>query len=179
MSRTPIGIRVAAALGVAFCVVAFGRGYTTVFPVHAASIGADLSRAQPPLPSEAIVADTRTGPHRFVVEVARTPGQQEIGLMHRIEVPHDGGMLFPYAEPARRVFWMKNTDVPLDIVFIGGDGKVTGVAPDATPLSEAPIASPGPATAVLELRAGTARAIDLEPGDAVSKENAEVSAPRG
>ncbi|MBM3551589.1 MAG: DUF192 domain-containing protein [Alphaproteobacteria bacterium] len=110
---------------------------------------------------------TSTGEHLFKVEVADTPEMRARGLMFRKSMPGDRGMLFDFRSEGPVSMWMKNTYIPLDMVFIGRDGRVVGVAADAEPLSERIISSPAPAYAVLELNAGVARRISLAPGDQV------------
>jgi uncharacterized membrane protein (UPF0127 family) len=110
---------------------------------------------------------TSTGEHVFKVEVAETPKSRARGLMFRKSMPADRGMLFDFKVEGPVSMWMKNTYIPLDMVFIGRDGRVVGVAADAEPLSERIISSPAPAYAVLELNAGVARRISLAPGDRV------------
>jgi uncharacterized membrane protein (UPF0127 family) len=118
---------------------------------------------------DSLVIKTRdAAPHRFEVEVARTPEEHERGLMFRESMPADHGMLFDFKDPQPVTFWMKNTKLSLDMVFIGADGRVTGVSPDAVPYSQALIPSPGPVRAVLELNAGTARRLGIQAGDRVS-----------
>lgn len=102
--------------------------------------------------------------HGFRVEVARTKEEQEKGLMFRTSMGPDEGMLFPSSFPQVRVFWMKNTILPLDIVFIGSDHLVSNIAANATPYSLDPIPSDGPAIAVLELNGGRAAALGITPG---------------
>lgn len=106
--------------------------------------------------------------HTFRMEVARTPAQQEKGLMFRKAMGADEGMLFPYAQPRMLSFWMRNTVLPLDIIYIGPDGKVLNVVADAVPYSETPLWSSGPASAVLELNAGRAAQLGIKPGTPVS-----------
>jgi uncharacterized membrane protein (UPF0127 family) len=110
---------------------------------------------------------TATGEHLFKVEMADTPKTRARGLMFRKSMPADRGMLFDFKVEGPVSMWMKNTYIPLDMVFIGRDGRVVGVAADAAPLSERIISSPAPAYAVLELNAGAARRISLAPGDRV------------
>lgn len=110
---------------------------------------------------------TISGPHAFRVEVAATPGEQERGLMFRTSMGADEGMIFPMDPPRRTAFWMRNTVLSLDIVFIGADHKVLNVAANAIPYDETPLPSDGPAAAVLELNAGRAAQIGLAPGDRV------------
>lgn len=105
--------------------------------------------------------------HAFRVEVARTPEQQARGLMFRTTMGADEGMLFPYDQPRILSFWMKNTVLSLDIVFIGPDRRVINVADHAVPYSEASLTSAAPAIAVLELNAGRAEALGIVPGSKV------------
>lgn len=106
--------------------------------------------------------------HRFQVEVARTDADQAKGLMFRTEMGPDEGMIFPSPYPQARSFWMKNTVIPLDIVFIGADGMISNIAANAVPYSLAPIPSDGPAIAVLELNGGRAAELGIMPGARVS-----------
>jgi uncharacterized membrane protein (UPF0127 family) len=105
--------------------------------------------------------------HRYRVEVAATPEQQARGMMFRTEMARDSGMIFPMDPPRPAAFWMRNTYVPLDLVFIGKDGRVRNIAPHARPLSEELIPSEGPVAAVLELKGGETERIGLKPGDRV------------
>ncbi|MEN2991782.1 DUF192 domain-containing protein [Tistrella sp. BH-R2-4] len=103
----------------------------------------------------------------FQVEVARTSEARSMGLMFRSELDADHGMLFIFAEGTSPTMWMRNTYVPLDMLFLDAEGVVVDVAADTTPLSDTPIASKTPARAVLELNAGTARLLGIRPGDLV------------
>ncbi|MEO0061750.1 MAG: hypothetical protein RLZZ08_310 [Pseudomonadota bacterium] len=114
-----------------------------------------------------LTVEAQGGTHQFRVEMARTPEQQQMGLMFRKAMGADEGMLFPYAQPRRLSFWMKNTVLPLDIIFIDPDGKVVNVAANAVPYSEEPLSSAGPASAVLELNAGRAAQLGIGPGTAI------------
>jgi len=108
-----------------------------------------------------------TGDHRFTVEVAATVGQQEEGMMFRRQVPPDTGMIFHYA-PAREVaFWMKNTLVPLDIIFIRTDGTIARII-TAKPLDETPLPSGEPVATVLEIAGGRAAELGIREGDVAS-----------
>ena len=104
--------------------------------------------------------------HAYKVEVARSPEQQARGLMYRKSMPRDAGMLFPFDPPRPASFWMANTDIPLDIIFIGADGRVPNVGA-GKPLNQATVDSVGVAAAVLELNAGEAARIGLKPGDRI------------
>ncbi|MBX9884529.1 MAG: DUF192 domain-containing protein [Novosphingobium sp.] len=108
------------------------------------------------------------GPHVFKVEVAATPGEQERGLMFRTVMGADEGMIFPMNPPRPAAFWMKNTVIPLDIIFIGADRKVLNIAANAVPYDLSPLPSVGAAAGVLELNGGRAAQLGLKPGDTVS-----------
>jgi len=110
---------------------------------------------------------TGSGVHHFQVEVAQTAAARERGLMFRKSLAPNGGMLFDFKSPQPVSFWMKNTLIPLDMLFIGADGRILSIARNAAPMNEAPIPSGGAALAVLELRGGRAAEIDAEPGDKV------------
>ena len=105
--------------------------------------------------------------HAVRVEVARTLQEQARGLMFRTEMGADEGMLFPYDQPRILSFWMKNTVLSLDLVFIGEDHRIVNIAANATPYSEASIQSTAPATAVLELNGGRAKQLGIVPGSKV------------
>ena len=106
--------------------------------------------------------------HPFRVEVARSSAEQAKGLMFRTALAPNAGMIFPM-EPARQAsFWMKNTVISLDLVFIGPDRRIESIAANAVPYSLSPIASKGAVSAVLELNGGRAAQLGLAPGDAVS-----------
>lgn len=119
------------------------------------------------LPRSEVQVETANGEHVFQVWVADNNRSRQQGLMHIKELPADRGMLFLFERPQLASFWMKNTFVSLDIVFIAADGIVVSIAHDTQPLSLAPIQSAVPVTAVLELAAGTAARIGLVAGDRV------------
>lgn len=113
------------------------------------------------------------GSHVFKVEVARTPAEQERGLMFRTDLKPDGGMIFtPYpadgSPPREASFWMKNTPTPLDIIFIRPDGTIATIAENTVPFSEAPVPSGEPVNAVLEILGGRAAELGIAEGDKVS-----------
>jgi len=111
---------------------------------------------------------SRTGVHTFTVEFAVTDEERQQGLMFRRELPEGQGMLFDFHREQSTNFWMKNTYISLDMIFIRGDGRVLRVAENTVPLSEALVPSGGPVRAVLEVIAGTAKKIGIEPGDRVA-----------
>lgn len=115
-----------------------------------------------------LVIKSANGEHRFTVEVAQTAEEQSKGLMFRNSVPGDRGMIFPYDPPVQVSFWMKNTLVPLDMVFIGPDGKIGRIAANTTPMSLDPVASIDPVEAVLEIAGGRAAELGIKEGDKVS-----------
>lgn len=100
--------------------------------------------------------------HEFSVEVARTPEEQEKGLMFRTSLPPSGGMLFPFQNPKVGSFWMKNTLIPLDIIFIRKDGTIDRIAENTIPESLEPVVSGGEVSAVLELAGGTAARLGID-----------------
>ena len=112
--------------------------------------------------------ETATGSHDYLVEVARTAEEQARGLMFRQKMAPDRGMIFPHDPPRPAAFWMKDTYLPLDMIFITADGRVESVAADTVPLSTQSYRSQGPVAAVLELNAGEAARMGLRPGDRVS-----------
>jgi uncharacterized protein len=112
-------------------------------------------------------AEVTVGSHKIIVEIARTPAEQAQGLMHRQSLAPDRGMLFPYAPPQEASFWMKNTLIPLDIIFVAPGGAIHRIEANAVPLSLEPVASGVPVEAVLELAGGRAAELGLAPGDRV------------
>lgn len=112
--------------------------------------------------------ETSKGPHRFIVEVAETPEQQAQGLAFRQSLEANHGMIFPRDPPGDASFWMKDTLIPLDLIFIRTDGTIARVAENAVPLSLEPIPSLEPVSAVLEIAGGRAAELGIKPGDKVS-----------
>ncbi len=106
--------------------------------------------------------------HSFVVEVAATSAEQQRGLMFRTELADNRGMLFPFRQPRMASFWMKNTVIPLDIIFIRADGVIENIAGDTVPYALDPVESTAPVAAVLELRAGLTADLGIKAGDKVS-----------
>ncbi|MGW8202103.1 DUF192 domain-containing protein [Sphingomonas bisphenolicum] len=114
-----------------------------------------------------VVISTAKGAHRFDVEVAATPQEQEKGLMFRKELSADGGMLFPMDPPRTASFWMKDTLIPLDMLFIHTDGTIAFLKANAEPYSRIPVSAGIPVAAVLELRGGRAAELGIAEGDVV------------
>ena len=100
--------------------------------------------------------------HKFDVEVARTDAEQDRGLMFRTSLPENGGMLFPFAKPRIGSFWMKNTLIPLDMLFVRADGSIDRIAENTIPESLEPVVSGGEVSAVLELAGGTAARLGID-----------------
>ena len=110
-----------------------------------------------------------SGRHDFTVELAATPEQRAQGLMYRRSMAADGGMLFDFGPwPQRAAMWMKNTYIPLDMLFIKADGEIESIAERTVPQSLETISSRGPVRGVLELNGGTASRLGIAPGDVVA-----------
>ncbi len=123
--------------------------------------------ASPALPIETLTIDTHSGPRTFTVEVASDFQSQQRGLMFRSEMAPDAGMLFDFHDSIMLSFWMKNTFLPLDMLFIRADGTISTISPNAVPLSSTSIPSAEPVRAVLEINGGRARDLGILPGDRV------------
>ncbi len=115
----------------------------------------------------ALTIETGAGRHDFEVELADTPPRRAQGLMFRQNVAPDAGMLFVYDDDRVISMWMKNTLIPLDMLFIHADGRIESIVPDTVPHDLTPIRSQGPVRAVLELAAGSAARLGIAPGDTV------------
>jgi uncharacterized membrane protein (UPF0127 family) len=115
-----------------------------------------------------LTVTTAGGPHALKVEVAATPAEQERGLMFREAMGADEGMIFPMNPPRPAAFWMKNTVIPLDIIFIDANHKVLNVAANAVPYDLTPLPSDGNSAGVLELVGGRAAQLGIKPGDTVT-----------
>jgi len=129
-----------------------------------ASSGAVLAQT---LPVEPLDIMTARGAFHFKVEIADTDATRERGLMFRKTLAGDRGMLFDFKTARPVAFWMKNTLIPLDMLFVGPDGHIISIARDAAPRSETPIPSGGDTLVVIELAGGRAAEIGAEPGDLV------------
>jgi len=144
----------------------------------ALSLLAACSRPEPPPDNAAqtqavvttlpVVIRTAKATHRFDVEIAATPQEQEKGLMFRKALPDNGGMLFPMDPPRTASFWMKDTLIPLDMLFIHTDGTIAFLEANAQPYSRIPVSAGVPVAAVLELRGGRAAELGIEEGDRVA-----------
>ncbi len=120
-----------------------------------------------PVHTERLIVDTANGAVRLNVEIADDEQERNRGLMFRETLADDAGMLFDFPVPEHASFWMRNTVLSLDIIFIGTDGRILNIADHTTPYSDDPIPAAGLTRGVLELRAGRAEALGIRPGDRV------------
>ena len=127
------------------------------------SVGADLQQ----FPTSELTIISATGPHRFKVELAETPEQMTQGLMFRTSLAPDAGMLFDYKQPTVATMWMRNTLIPLDMLFVDAQGHIVNIHQRAVPQSDDQIAAAAPVRAVIELNGGTASRLGIEAGDRV------------
>ena len=111
---------------------------------------------------------SKTGVHAFAVEMAVTEAERAQGLMNRKSLPEGQGMLFDFQRDQEVGFWMKNTYIPLDMIFIRSDGRIMRIAENTEPLSERIVPSNGAVRAVLEVIGGTGRKLGIAPGDRVA-----------
>ena len=148
-------------VGLALLLAAATAGTETPDEDPAAGLDAAFGRA-------VITVGGRLACHRIGVWLALDTAQRARGLMHVPAMPDDRGMLFVYPRERRVSMWMKNTLIPLDMVFIRADGTVANVAADTEPLSLESVYSRGPVSAVLELNAGMAARLGIEPGRRIS-----------
>lgn len=121
-----------------------------------------------PAAVEALEITSSTGVVTFEVEVARTDEQRTTGLMYRKSLGERAGMLFDFKVDQPVYMWMKNTLIPLDMLFIRADGSIARIAAMTTPLSTETISSGEPVRAVLEIAGGQARKLGIKPGDRVA-----------
>lgn len=128
----------------------------------------DMRLSEAGLKQVPLTIRTSDAEHDFVVEVAESGAQQARGLMFRTRMAPDKGMIFPFAEDRVASFWMKNTVIPLDIIFIRRDGTIESIAADTVPYSLAPVRSNEPVATVLEIAAGRAAELGIGPGDTVT-----------
>lgn len=139
-----------------FTALALSLTAPLMLPLAACSKDADSAKTIP------LTIEMAGQAHRFRVEVARTEEEQEQGLMFRTSLPADGGMLFPFAKPKLASFWMKNTVIPLDMIFVRADGSIDRIAENTIPESLEPVVSGGEVAAVLEVAGGTAAKLGID-----------------
>ena len=143
-------LRLAAAV-----LMAASAGLAVLAPAHAAG-------------QASIEIVSKNGVHPFSVELASNDAERARGLMFRKALPEGQGMLFDFKRDSPVSFWMHNTYISLDMIFIAGDGRIVHVVEDAKPQSDDLIPSGGPVRAVLEVIAGTAQKLGIAPGDRVT-----------
>ena len=161
MNKRIAAIAVRALCAFLVAAAAFGPPHAHPGPAVADAPAAGEVRA------DRLVIDTARGPAAFQVELAATPEMLMQGLQHRRQLPANAGMLFDFGPPRLVSMWMKNTYIPLDMLFIDADGIVADIAERTTPLSLETIVSPVPVRAVLEVNAGTVAALGIREGDRV------------
>lgn len=132
------------------------------------SLQGELPKSEAGLNQVALSIRTSDATHAFIVEVAESGAQQAQGLMFRTRLAPDKGMIFPFPEDRVASFWMKNTVIPLDIIFIRRDGTIESIAANTIPYSLAPVRSHEPVATVLEIAAGRAKELGIGPGDIVT-----------
>jgi uncharacterized membrane protein (UPF0127 family) len=129
----------------------------------------EITGPQPKLPTQTMtLIETGGQRHTLTVEIAKTPQQQEIGLMFRTKLADGDGMIFDWGSAHPQAMWMKNTVIPLDMLFIDDKGRISHIAEHAVPYSLAPIDSNGPIRAVIEITDGLAERWNINTGDQVS-----------
>lgn len=143
----------------------------SVLSLAACQLGEDPRVMQEKSPAgldQTIVTVTgKSGTHRFTVEIARSPKEQAYGLMNRQSLAPDRGMIFPYAPPQDVSFWMRDTYIPLDLLFVAPGGTIRHIESQAVPLSLDPLVSNGPVEAVVEIAGGRAAELGISVGDTV------------
>jgi uncharacterized membrane protein (UPF0127 family) len=135
--------------------------FATLALASAPSLAAEAER-------EALVITTDSGVHEFMVEIADDDRETARGLMFRRSMPEDEGMLFDFKRERPARFWMRNTYIPLDMLFIKADGTIESIAEETTPLSEEGVPSKGPVRYVLEINGGLSEKLGIDAGDTVS-----------
>lgn len=129
----------------------------------AALLQVSACQAQP----RVTIATREGGELTFQVEVADTPAKRELGLQYRRDLPVDRGMIFLFPVESEHAFWMKNTPIPLDMIFIGRDRKIVGIVEQALPFSTDSRSVPGASQFVLEINGGLAKRYGIKAGDSV------------
>jgi uncharacterized protein len=119
------------------------------------------------LPLQSLTISSKAKLHRFDVMVARSSAEQEVGLMWRLALKPNEGMLFPFSKPRTAAFWMRNTLIPLDMIFIRKDGIIANIGANTIPQSLDPVGSDVPVIAVLEIAGGRAAQLGIKAGDRV------------
>ncbi|HTI67411.1 MAG TPA: DUF192 domain-containing protein [Caulobacteraceae bacterium] len=122
------------------------------------------------LPVDTLTVQTARGPARFKVQIAADDATREKGLMFVRKMAPDEGMIFDFRVPQATAFWMHNTYIPLDLLFVQADGRILTIARNAPTCNDGAIPSGGAVRTVIELNAGTADRLGIKPGDVVTSE---------
>ena len=153
------------ALATMVCLVASGL---LVFLTATGGVWAEPANAPQVLPTETVTLQTAKGPVSFNTMIAADDAARQKGLMFRRKMADHQAMIFDFPEATPVSFWMHNTALGLDIIFIGADGRITNIAANARPYDDTPLPSAGPARAVLEIKAGLAKRLGVKVGDRVT-----------
>jgi uncharacterized protein len=143
------------------------RPLLAVLLLFLAAAPASLAQSLQTFPTGELTIESATGAHKFNIEIATTQAQMEQGLMFRRTLAPDSGMLFVFKTPSRASMWMKNTLIPLDMLYIDPQGRIINIAERRIPESLDTTSAAAPARAVLELNGGTAARLGIRPGDRV------------
>lgn len=138
-----------------------------IFIFLAGMVAASFARADQSVFEPLNIVTVKGETHSFRVEIARTPLEQMVGLMYREDMEEDAGMLFLFSTPRLAAFWMKNTLIPLDMLFIDAEGRIVNIHENVPPLSLEQRPSNGPVMAVLELLGGTTARLGIAAGDKI------------
>lgn len=165
MSVQHFGIVIPALLtvGLAACAMPASGGST----LGECNAGTELGQSTSGLNQTVLCITSGTKTRAFTVEIAGTSREQAQGLMFRTKLADNAGMIFPFGEPRVASFWMKNTVIPLDIIFVRANGTIESIAENTIPYSTEPVEAGEPVTAVLELRGGLTAELGIGPGDKV------------
>ncbi|MGB5078962.1 MAG: DUF192 domain-containing protein [Sphingorhabdus sp.] len=164
LSRQRLKIAVmATCLGLSACTLPASGGSK----IGGCIAGADLGESPAGLNLRTLCITSGAKTSTFSVEVAATSMEQAKGLMFRTDLADNAGMIFPFGEPRVASFWMKNTVIPLDIIFIRANGTIESIAENTVPYSTAAVAAGEPVVAVLELRGGLTSELGIGAGDKV------------
>ncbi|PPR59665.1 MAG: hypothetical protein CFH10_01822 [Alphaproteobacteria bacterium MarineAlpha4_Bin2] len=145
----------------------FGFGLLLLLLIWVIPVGAQNRTA---FEHSEILIKSKNGDHKFQVEIARAPDQLRLGLMYRRLLATDAGMLFDYGQSQKVTMWMKNTLIPLDMLFIDAAGRIVKIRERAVPGSQENISSMVPIRGVLELNGGTVSRLGISRGDTVRHE---------
>jgi uncharacterized protein len=143
------------------------RNFAFVLAVLCAGVFTQAGCVTAPAAQNVVTVETSEGPRVFHIELADDPDEQEIGLMNRTSMPKDAGMLFEFPKIEKRAFWMKDTMIPLDMIFIAEDGTIQHIHHMARPLDRTHITSESPVKAVLEINGGLTDTLGIKEGDKV------------